>query len=240
MGYRAHRVAAMALLVIGAGAPHAGGSPAATDLALGEPTVVVRGAGLHAPRFAADGAALVVRRTDGSHARVSLAERAILPVAAEPAEPAVAGGAAPRVFAQADRVWVRSASGALRSIGAGDRFFAPVVSPDGARVAVLGLATGVWGYDLAAERLVHRGAGAEPAWSPDGTRVVFERTADDGHAMTASELYLWDAPSARLVRLTTTARIERRPTFSPDGRAIAFDDDAGGILIAPLVAREAR
>lgn len=142
-------------------------------------------------------------------------------------------------FARDDRVWVTTPTGALRSVGTGDRFFSPVVSPDGARIAFLGLATGVWVYERATARLVHLGPGTAPAWSPEGRRLIFERTEDDGHAITASELFLWDAAGggARVTRLTATdRRIERRPSFSPDGRMIAFDDDAGAIWVAPLEA----
>ncbi len=51
----------------------------------------------------------------------------------------------------------------------------------------------------------------------------------------ASELHLYDVAARRDHQLTTSeGRVERRPGFSPDGREIAFDDDAGRIWIARL------
>jgi Tol biopolymer transport system component len=51
----------------------------------------------------------------------------------------------------------------------------------------------------------------------------------------ASELFVYHVASRRLAQLTQTeGRIERRPSFAPDGARIAFDDDAGGILVGRL------
>jgi hypothetical protein len=140
----------------------------------------------------------------------------------------------PPAFAKDDRLYVRTAAG-LTTVGAGDKFFGARPSPDGARVAFLGLATGVHVLDLRTMRVTHVGAGTAPAWSPDGRLLVFERTEDDGHDVVASDLWLYEPGGRGLTRLTATDdRLERRPSFSPDGRRLAFDDDRGEILIADL------
>jgi Tol biopolymer transport system component len=134
-----------------------------------------------------------------------------------------------------DRIWVRRLDGTLVSPGAGDRFFAPVVSPDGARVVFSGLATGLWIFDRKSGALTRAGAGTQPSWSPDGRRLIFERTEDDGHDILASDLWLFDAETHALARLTSTEGVvERRPAFSPDGLSVAFDDDRGTIWTARL------
>ena len=138
-------------------------------------------------------------------------------------------------MARDDEMFVRDGAGHWRQVGSGDRFFAPVVSPDGDRVAFEGLATGIYVYQISTDTLVHVGDGTAPAWSPDGRRLAFELTEDDGHQIVASDLYLYDVGSRVTQRLTATDnRLERRPSFSPDGSRIAFDDDQGTVLIGTL------
>jgi Tol biopolymer transport system component len=135
------------------------------------------------------------------------------------------------------RIYVRAAGGRWIEVGSGDRFFAPVVSPDGGKVAFQGLATGIHVHDIARGTTIHVGPGTAPAWSPDGSRLVYELTEDDGHAIVAAELHLYDLASGRRSVLTATEQlVERRPAFSPDGSHIAFDDDSGRIWIGRLEA----
>lgn len=143
-----------------------------------------------------------------------------------------AAAQAPIAFARDDRMYVIDRSGALTRIGSGDRFFGAVVSPDGDRVAFEGLSTGIYVYTRSTAGLVHVGPGTSPSWSPDGARLVYELTEDDGHEIVASDLLLYDAAGDRVQRLTATdAIIERRPRFSPDGAAIAYDDGAGAVFV---------
>jgi Tol biopolymer transport system component len=140
-------------------------------------------------------------------------------------------------FAQDDRMYVMRA-GQLVQIGNGDRFYGAVVAPDGDKVVFNGLTTGLYLYTRSTGKLVHIGDGTAPAWSPDGGRIVFELTEDDGHNIVASELYIYDVPSGRVSQLTTTDRvIERRPSFSADGTHVAFDDNAGGIFVGRVEVR---
>lgn len=141
---------------------------------------------------------------------------------------------APAVFARDDRVYVRLPDGRVVSPGTGDRFFAPQLSPDGRRVAFTGLATGIWVFDLQRGALTHVGRGTAPSWSPDGKRLVFERTEDDGHAVVASELYLFEPEGRGLGRLVTDRTIvARRPALGPDDR-VAFDDDRGHVYVGTV------
>ena len=62
------------------------------------------------------------------------------------------------------------------------------------------------------------------AWSPDGARIAFASARqDDWDLDRAVDLWLVDlAPGAEPRRLTTTSFSYGRPSFSPDGRLLAF------------------
>lgn len=184
------------------------------------------GAGVHA-RWTADGA-LAYRAIRAGARRDLVVDRAGV-VRTQ------AAGAAALATAVDDRIFVRDRSGATIKVGSGDRFFGPVVSPDGDKVAFVGLATGIHIYTRSTGTLVRVGSGTAPAWSPDSTRLVFERTEDDGHVIVASELFVYHVATRQLTQVTDTdARVERRPSFAPDGAHVAFDDDAGAILVGRL------
>lgn len=144
--------------------------------------------------------------------------------------------AAPRPFAftQNERVYAER-GGRLREISSGDRFFGAVISPDGDKVVFQGLVTGLHIYSRSTGAVVRIGPGTAPAWSPDGKRLVFEVTEDDGHDLIGSELYLYEVAADRATPLTTSQGMtERRPSFSPDGTQIAFDDNTGGLFVGKV------
>jgi Tol biopolymer transport system component len=146
--------------------------------------------------------------------------------------------AKPLAFTQDDRCYVTDRLGKLTRIGSGDRFFNAVASPDGEHVVVQGLATGLHLYTRSTGALRHLGPGTAPTWSPDSKRLAYELTEDDGHDIVASELYVYDLAADRVSPITTSDRlIERRPSFSPDGTSIAFDDNTGGIFVGRLEVR---
>ncbi len=136
----------------------------------------------------------------------------------------------PTVFAYHDHIYLRTPVG-LHRISSGDRFFAPKLSTDGNKVAYTGIATGVHVYDLLTGTRTHLGPGTAPSWSPDSRTLAYERTEDDGHNVVASDIWLWDAATGSRAFTVTDGRHERRPAWSPDGLAIAFDNDRGSILI---------
>jgi Tol biopolymer transport system component len=100
------------------------------------------------------------------------------------------------------------------------------LAPNGATL-IVDLAGQLW-------RLPASGGGAEPLtapgeearnprYSPDGTRVVYQRFDTDQW-----DLWLLDLGTAEQRRLTTTPADEREPEFAADGRSILFASNRTG------------
>lgn len=67
---------------------------------------------------------------------------------------------------------------------------------------------------------------ANPAWSPDGTKIALQvgsREGSNGYASQRSHIYVVDADGSSPVQLTTGMFEDRHPTWSPDSRRIAFE-----------------
>ena len=66
-----------------------------------------------------------------------------------------------------------------------------------------------------------------PAFSPDGTKIVFTSNRFDRNNW---DIYTMDVNGTNLVRLTSTAGLDTEPVFSPDGSHIAFASERSGNL----------
>ncbi len=77
------------------------------------------------------------------------------------------------------------------------------------------------------------GNGSHPSWAPDGSQIVYQKTKDDGHQMTSSDLYIMHVGNLKSFALTATdALFEANPSWSPDGKSIIYNDEKeGGIYI---------
>jgi Tol biopolymer transport system component len=106
-------------------------------------------------------------------------------------------------------------------------------SPDGTRVAY---SLGTWGIDevqgryadvyvaradgSGRVRLTHgKGIESNPAWSPDGRWLAFERVVADGDE---DEIWLVRSDGSERRRLTAGA-FDTTPTWTPDGSTVVFD-----------------
>ena len=105
--------------------------------------------------------------------------------------------------------------------------FEPRWSPDGGSIAFLSDREGsariyVMRADGAGLRPLHDGtpAGEEAshAWSPDGARIAFTVATRDG----ASEIWIADVARGKASRLSPAGARDEVPTWSPDGRHLAF------------------
>jgi dipeptidyl aminopeptidase/acylaminoacyl peptidase len=91
--------------------------------------------------------------------------------------------------------------------------------------------------DFPCERLVAAEAGHElwdPAVSPDGSLVAATRAALDGFS---GEIAIYSAATAQLVRVVSSGPSDGGPTWSPDGRSIAFTRGDGGLWVVSATGR---
>jgi Tol biopolymer transport system component len=124
--------------------------------------------------------------------------------------------------------------------GARNHLWEPAWSPDGTRIVYtlrrldrrhhFRPSLYVMSADGGESRLIARDAG-DAAWSPDGRRIAFVSVRDrNGETCYdqcdyRGELYVMDADGTNAVRLTRNRGDETSPTWSTDGRRIAFASD---------------
>ncbi len=145
----------------------------------------------------------------------------------------VATPAPPVAFAHKGRIYLNTSAGPTL-VSTGDSFFAPTTSPDGSKVAFTGLTSGIFVYFIATGKTLRVGTGTAPSWSPDSSSLVYEWTDDDGHVIVSSDLWIWNRQTGSAPLTQTQTRLERHPSFSPNGKQVVFDDSKGAIFLLPL------
>jgi Tol biopolymer transport system component len=190
------------------------------DVATGRLKILAEAVDLGLPQETGDGA---LQFRDGREMRLLNAQTG--------AQLAPQTATRPYVYQLRDDIYLNT-----RKLTKGDgQYFLPQLSPDGQKVIYQELARGLYLTDLTSGVTVNLGPGTDPAWSPDSKFVVFSVTADDGHNITAAELYLADLAGRKRQLTHTPGLPEMNPAWSPDGKFLAFD--ARGAIYRALIER---
>jgi Tol biopolymer transport system component len=123
----------------------------------------------------------------------------------------------------------------FRATPDGGRFFNPVWSPTELVAVVNELGGPFYLLDIIAGTLTPLDDGNHYSWSPNGQRIVYDITQDDGHYITAADLYIINPDGTGRTALTSTqAELEMYPTWSATDR-IACSQPDGGLFVAKIV-----
>ncbi len=116
------------------------------------------------------------------------------------------------------------------------------VSPDGDKVAFEVYGGNLYVMNSDGTGLVDLGSGNRPQWAPDNTHLVYSISEDDGHTITASDLYTISADGTGKRNLTRTEDVlEMNPSWSPEGDKIAYDAmEQGSLYIITITFEKTR
>ncbi|MBT4034903.1 MAG: hypothetical protein HOB84_14530 [Candidatus Marinimicrobia bacterium] len=117
-----------------------------------------------------------------------------------------------------------------------DHIYSYAISPDGSQVVYSTAGQNLWLSKVNGEDRMSLGRGSAPAWSPDGEWITFMLTFDDGHSITASDIYAINIDGSSRINLTETPLLfEMNPQWSPNGAWIVYDTDQRGQLFIQQV-----
>jgi WD40 repeat protein len=133
-------------------------------------------------------------------------------------------------FQEDDQIYLIDWSGNKKKISVEGTCFAPIFSPDGFYVAYNEMSKGIYLYNLNLNENFYVSKGSNPCFSSDGSLIAFNISQDDGHNITASEIYIYSVSGKIANKITNTKEIsEIRPMFSPDGKRIYFCSPEGQV-----------
>lgn len=127
-------------------------------------------------------------------------------------------------FVENDKISVTSTSGkrVIEPVK-GQRCINASISPDGSKVVFEIIGGNLYVINTDGTGLVDLGKGYRGAWAPDSRRIAYMVTEDDGHVITASDIWQVNADGSGKTRLTSTSTVlEMDPAFSPVGKFIYY------------------
>jgi Tol biopolymer transport system component len=142
-----------------------------------------------------------------------------------PTATAQGGPPSPVAVTPHGRLWLQDSRGAWRERESDPRvYYNPILTQDRRRFVVECLDGHMYMGEAGKDGLRDLGPGSYPSFVTFDRSLLFERTSDNGHQLTAGDLYLMDLESGAVTPLTETPDvIERRPAMSSDGQAVFFE-----------------
>lgn len=124
---------------------------------------------------------------------------------------------------------VTSIAPALKQF-AGKTLMNPVLSPSGDNIAFQIPGEGLFVCSYEGSDIKRLGYGEDPTWTSDGKYLVVSKSKDNGVSIIASELFSINVSTGAQAALLSSELIPQRPSISPDGKKIAFEDYATGFI----------
>ncbi|MBI5197568.1 MAG: PD40 domain-containing protein, partial [Nitrospirae bacterium] len=113
-------------------------------------------------------------------------------------------------------------------------FGRPVLSPDGSRLAFHRRRDGedrIMLFDLRNRKTADLGRGFWPSWSPDGEKIVFQRST----GINKHDLFTVNTYDFYEEKLTDDAYDNIYPVWSPDGRMVAYSSSRSGVYQVVMI-----
>jgi len=101
----------------------------------------------------------------------------------------------------------------------------PILSPDKQKVLFQNGDEIFYTFVTGETEAIKIGIGLEAIWTKDSNKIVFIKTEDDGHDITASDIFYYDINTKKIEQLTNTKdKIELHPYLSADNKELYYVD----------------
>ena len=99
------------------------------------------------------------------------------------------------------------------------------LSSDGSKIVFEMMNGRIYICQIDGSNLLDLGRGERPQWSPDGNKIAFMISTDDGHRLLGADIYIIRTDGSEKTNITnSTDRLEMNCSWSPDGKRLAYDE----------------